>query len=726
VTDLLDFKVRISDNAVDLLDLKTRISDDAVDLLDLKAKVYETDTDLLDFRTLISVNVKQHPIPVAIFELTISTEIVLRYATSYYVDELGNEYLSGLVWPTTKEALKDIQYGIERSNSISITIKNAGRGLSTDLSMATIAETYNLKTKWARLTNYDPISGEAHDDMIDFFGKVDSCEWDDTGITLNLNNSDDAVFNQLLPKDVVSLMCHTTAIQEDRGKPINMPLGPCLRIPCPNCKNDTTTDEYDYVVGYYGTSLPTTVYRTKIVPSSEYTFLNNTTYPGYLVIRFTEEQVDYGGNHIQIFADVDGFGWASAGATGIGDSSHILDALHTVLGSPHGIADPYGVDLTSSVGLIQKLIQLEGTTTTADFKYWCSINIGGTQKRAGDWLDEILKYSPVTPYRKYNGKWTVSVDIVKDVSFYFGYNDGFYKNCVINKKYDTPASQAKALVKLQYGFYENMDGKAFNYEIEKQAVEDYGTDTTIELRAVNRTVTAKKYLSNIVNKEIYSDPKIDITCGPEAKTARRGDRFWCYTDYDGGVYGDYLIEQITMNRSKSFNIIGRTYDVRLFDDLTIDDPTDPEEDTTEINGPGTLVGTVTHEDDTQESVELTVQEISKYVIGGMFNGVPGTATYRLLCHKFKIPVHIPADMVGSCLDAGVAATAESVWTIKKGSTSIGTATFAAAGTSATISFASAVSFAVDDTLYIWGPATNDTTLADFSWTITFIKESTFT
>jgi len=724
MTDLLDFKVRLFRTDTDLLDLKARVLDSDIDLLDFKAKVFDTDTDLLDFRTLVSVNVKQSRVPVALFELVVSESLTLRYATSYYVDELGNEYLKGLEWPTTSEALKDIQYGIEQSNSLSITIKNVGRGLSTDLSMAAIAETYNLKTKWGKLTNYDPLVGESHSDLIDFFGKVDSCEWDDTGITLNLNNSDDAVFNQLLPKDIVTIeRFHATA--KGIGRPINLPLGPCKKIPCPNIKNDTTVDEYDYAVGYYGTIGPTTVYRTKIVPSTEYTVLNGTTYPGILAIRFTEQQTDYGGNYVEIFADVDGFGWASAGATGIGDSEHLLDAVHTVLGSPQGVDDPYGVDLTSSTGLIEKLWALEGTTNSANFKYWTSINIGGEQRRAGDWLDEILKYTPVTPYRRYDGKWSVLVDIPKDISFYFGYNDGFYKNCIINKKYDTPASQAKALVKLQYGFYENMKGESFNYEIEKQACVDYGTDTTIQLKAVNRTVTAKKYLSNIVNKELYSDPMIDISAGPEAKTARRGDRFVVYTDYDGGVYGDYLIDSIRMNRSKSFEITGRTYDSRLYDDLVITDPTDPEEDLTEINGPATFVGTYTNADDTEEAVELTVQEISGYDLCGMYNGKITTASYSIFKFKAVRPFAFPIALTGSHFYADTAATASTVFTIKKNGSSIGTATFAAAGTVATFSFTSKVSFAVGDVLAITGPATNDTTLADIGWTLVGIKESTF-
>ena len=67
--------------------------------------------------------------------------------------------------------------------------------------------------------------------------------------------------------------------------------------------------------------------------------------------------------------------------------------------------------------------------------------------------------------------------------------------------------------------------------------------------------------------------------------------------------------------------------------------------------------------------------------------------------------------------AATAATASTVFTIKKnGSTTVGTFTFAAAGTVATVSITSGA-FAIGDLLTIEAPATTDTTLSDIAFIV---------
>lgn len=75
---------------------------------------------------------------------------------------------------------------------------------------------------------------------------------------------------------------------------------------------------------------------------------------------------------------------------------------------------------------------------------------------------------------------------------------------------------------------------------------------------------------------------------------------------------------------------------------------------------------------------------------------------------------LPSGLANSVFSTGVAASASYVLTLKKNGTSIGTLTWAAAGTVPTVSFASSVSFANGDTFEITGAATADSTLADFS------------
>jgi hypothetical protein len=98
----------------------------------------------------------------------------------------------------------------------------------------------------------------------------------------------------------------------------------------------------------------------------------------------------------------------------------------------------------------------------------------------------------------------------------------------------------------------------------------------------------------------------------------------------------------------------------------------------------------------------------------MVSGKPSAS--QIIGHiKFCIQTVFPASLTGSQGDALIAATASTVFTLKKNGSSIGTATFAISGTVPTFSFGSAVTFAVGDVLTITAPATPDATLADISF-----------
>lgn len=99
--------------------------------------------------------------------------------------------------------------------------------------------------------------------------------------------------------------------------------------------------------------------------------------------------------------------------------------------------------------------------------------------------------------------------------------------------------------------------------------------------------------------------------------------------------------------------------------------------------------------------------------------IPDKPTTSMICARIAVvrAFDLPVSLTGSVASAGTAATASTVFTLYKNTTSIGTVTFAAAGTTGTFSFASAVSFAAGDVVRIIAPATADTTLADISITL---------
>lgn len=109
-------------------------------------------------------------------------------------------------------------------------------------------------------------------------------------------------------------------------------------------------------------------------------------------------------------------------------------------------------------------------------------------------------------------------------------------------------------------------------------------------------------------------------------------------------------------------------------------------------------------------------EINPYDIPCFKNGKP--AASEIVCAMvFTRAVKLPASLTGSVWKAGTAATGSSAFDIRKNGSSIGTITFAAAGTTATFTFASAVSFASGDVLTILAPGTQDATLADLRGTL---------
>jgi hypothetical protein len=98
--------------------------------------------------------------------------------------------------------------------------------------------------------------------------------------------------------------------------------------------------------------------------------------------------------------------------------------------------------------------------------------------------------------------------------------------------------------------------------------------------------------------------------------------------------------------------------------------------------------------------------------------IPDKPTSSMICARIVAvrSFTLPSGLTGSVASAGTAATASTVFTIYKNASSVGTITFAAAGTSGTFAMASGQSFVSGDLLRVLAPATADTTLADISIT----------
>jgi hypothetical protein len=103
-------------------------------------------------------------------------------------------------------------------------------------------------------------------------------------------------------------------------------------------------------------------------------------------------------------------------------------------------------------------------------------------------------------------------------------------------------------------------------------------------------------------------------------------------------------------------------------------------------------------------------------ISGWSPGIPSDGT-TLLMYAVGRSMTLPTGLTDSRVAAGTAATASAVLSIKKNGTEIGTATFAASGTSATLAATSATTLSSGDMITVVAPATEDATLADIAITL---------
>lgn len=106
--------------------------------------------------------------------------------------------------------------------------------------------------------------------------------------------------------------------------------------------------------------------------------------------------------------------------------------------------------------------------------------------------------------------------------------------------------------------------------------------------------------------------------------------------------------------------------------------------------------------------------LAPYDLGVYVQGAPLGAAIVMRYNVVRA-FSLPIALAGSVFNAGVAATGAAVFTIKNNGSSIGTLSYAAAGTVPTVSFTAQVDFAVNDVLTIVAPGSADATLANISF-----------
>ena len=117
-----------------------------------------------------------------------------------------------------------------------------------------------------------------------------------------------------------------------------------------------------------------------------------------------------------------------------------------------------------------------------------------------------------------------------------------------------------------------------------------------------------------------------------------------------------------------------------------------------------------------DGTDVLVQADNQVSVGGFLPGLPGAGAV-LFRYVATRPFTLPAGLPTSQGWAANPATLEADLAIKRNGVAIGTARFAAAGTTATFVLASEASFAAGDRLEVACPSPADATLADLSITL---------
>lgn len=195
--------------------------------------------------------------------------------------------------------------------------------------------------------------------------------------------------------------------------------------------------------------------------------------------------------------------------------------------------------------------------------------------------------------------------------------------------------------------------------------------------------------------------------------------------------GDVSLTNTQYRRNVAFNITGATVagrDVTLpgikklsifTADITNTQTVDLiKGSTTYTLSPGAAV--LVYTDGTTNNLDIIAESaagvVRPYDVGTWCVGLPA-ASEKLLRYNYVRSVDLPAGLTGSRVTAGVAATAQTDFDVRKNGGSVGTIRFAIAGTVATFVGFSAQSFVPNDIIEIIAPGTPDATLADISFTI---------
>jgi hypothetical protein len=134
-----------------------------------------------------------------------------------------------------------------------------------------------------------------------------------------------------------------------------------------------------------------------------------------------------------------------------------------------------------------------------------------------------------------------------------------------------PSDQSFKTVTVRYNIATNYDIPY--YELSATVNETFGIEQIYELPAVSEHSTAKKVLSYLKNRSIYSPYFLDVEAGMEARDVGIGNVI-TITAPNFNISSDTYKVQSIDRAIDRFNFVVRTYNASIYDSIAFTSPTD--------------------------------------------------------------------------------------------------------------------------------------------------------
>jgi hypothetical protein len=417
----------------------------------------------------------------------------------FYERKLLNE-------PSIIQELSDSYYGTLKPKNVKIEMSNIGdtpddRGYFSELDSTTALDFRNAPVKIIRYDEEEDVTNfEIYGNIVDYNLNIAKANF-----TVATNSPD--ILQTFLPQKVHEVTdfptdrTDSTAIPTvDLGKPYNIIFGNAEKVPLVYVYGETTSDVYDYIIGYGVIEGVANLYHDKVlIAPSDYTAFDgsqSSPYAGFAFVRFNKEQRNFQDNMMELHGDINGLEMGGSTANrkfGISMRELLND---------------------STWGLNEAV---DSTSFDADItNVYCDGFIGGTRRKASDVIRNMLFSTRASLEKNNDNEWTFDIDSYDSTSQAdFGLKDGLYENIVDIVKYKKVPTK-KAIKTLALKYRHNTWTNRF-VQINSRNVNAFGEEKEFSSMYIRDHTTADILTSYLKSLMLEGDKELTIEVAMEGR-----------------------------------------------------------------------------------------------------------------------------------------------------------------------------------------------------------------